>query len=379
MRNSCIPQNSPSKEKKDTMFTDMYPDTWIIGEKEFRKKQLRRALFREFISAFEEMSVFPKALQEKLIQEIPFSSFEKVKHLQGEETEKILFRLTDGKQAEAVLMKHKGRNTVCVSSQVGCAANCSFCSTGALGFTRHLTDREIVEQVLFFARSLKKKWQEENSEKKWNLETTPPEYRVRNIVFMGMGEPLLNFENVKKALEIFESPEGMNLGVRHITISTVGIAAHIPQLLSLERLPNLAVSLHAATDELRGQIVPMNKGFPLKKLFAALDEYTEKTGRRIFYEWTVLREVNDTKEQMEALGELLQHRSAHVNFIPWNPGPSREKYRKPSMDHIRKMQDFLQKNYNIPSTIRALYGDDIAGACGQLAAQEKESETHSNS
>lgn len=348
----------------------MFSDSWITGEKDFRKKQLRRALFREFIGSFEEMTVFPKDLRERLSQEIPFSVFQSVKHFSGEETEKILFRLLDGKQAEAVLMKHKGRNTVCVSSQVGCAANCSFCSTGALGFTRHLSDREIVEQVLFFARLLKQRWQAEHPGKKWNLDTTPPEYRVRNIVFMGMGEPLLNFENVKKALEIFESPEGMNLGVRHITLSTVGIAANIPNLLSLERLPNLAVSLHAATDELREQIVPMNKGFPLKKLFAALDEYTNKTGRRIFYEWTVLRGVNDTKEQMEALGELLKNRSAHVNFIPWNPGPSREKYRKPSLDHIRKMQEFLQEHYHIASTIRALYGDDIAGACGQLAARE---------
>ncbi len=348
----------------------MYPVSWLDGEPRFREKQLCHALFREFVGSFDEISVFPKELKEKLAANIPFESFRIVSHRESPDTEKILVEFADGKRAEAVLMKHAGRNTVCVSSQVGCAADCSFCSTGKLGFTRHLTDREIVEQALAFCRILKQRWQEKNPGAKWNLATVEPEYRVRNIVFMGMGEPLLNFTNVAKAIEIFEAPEAMNLGVRHITVSTVGIAANIPKFLQLPRLPNLAVSLHAATDELRDQIVPTNKGFPLDKLFAALDEFVAKTGRRIFYEWTVLPGVNDTMEQMDALGELLKGRSAHVNFIPWNPGPSRIKYTKPNTRDVRELQEYLEKHYNITSTIRAIYGQKMGGACGQLAARE---------
>ena len=348
----------------------MYCSDWLDGEPKFRQKQLAHALFKEFVSSFDEITVFPKELRERLSAEVPFDSFTVKSHRESPDTEKILIEFRDGKRAEAVLMKHEGRNTVCVSSQVGCAADCSFCSTGKLGFTRHLTDREIAEQALWFSRLLKRRWQEQHPDEKWNLATAEPQYRVRNIVFMGMGEPLLNFANVAKAIEIFESPEAMNLGVRHITVSTVGIAANIPKFLQLPRLPNLAVSLHAATDELRDQIVPTNKGFPLAKLFAALDEFVAKTGRRIFYEWTVLPGVNDTKEQMDALGELLQGRSAHVNFIPWNPGPSRIRYTKPRTQDVRQLQTYLEDKYGITSTIRAIYGQKMGGACGQLAARE---------
>ncbi len=348
----------------------MYCDSWLSDEPQFRTKQLRHALFKEFVGSFDEITVFSKKQRDTLKKDTPFRSFEVISHKASPDTEKILIKFPDGKRAEAVLMKHSGRNTVCVSSQVGCAADCSFCSTGNLGFTRHLTDREIVEQALFFAQELKTRWQKNNPNKKWNIALAEPEFRIRNIVFMGMGEPLLNFENVAKAIEIFESPEAMNMGVRHITLSTVGIAVNIPKFLQLPRLPNLAVSLHAATDEVRDQIVPMNKGFSLKKLFSALDTFEQKTGRRIFYEWTVLPGVNDTKEQMDALGNLLKHRNAHMNFIPWNPGPSRIKYTKPDISSIRNMQQYLEKNYGITSTIRAIYGQDMGGACGQLAGRE---------
>lgn len=348
----------------------MYCDTWLSGEKDFRKKQLRHALFKEFVSGFDEISVFPKDLRKNLKNEVDFCSCKILSHKQSPDTEKLLIEFTDGKKVETVLMKHAGRNTVCVSSQVGCAADCSFCSTGKLGFTRHLTDQEIVDQLLLFARILKERWQEKNPNEKWKIATVEPEFRIRNMVFMGMGEPLLNFSNVTKAIEIFESPEAMNMGVRHITVSTVGIAANIPKFLELPRLPNLAVSLHAATDEVRDQIVPTNKGFPLEKLFKALDEFVEKTGRRVFYEWTVLPGVNNTKQQMDELGKLLEKRSAHVNFIPWNPGPSRIKYTKPNIPDVRKMQKYIEEKYGITSTVRAIYGQDMGGACGQLAGRE---------
>lgn len=347
----------------------MYCDTWLEGKSNFRKKQLRHALFKEFVSSFDEITVFSKELREKLKEEQHFEIYTILSHRKSADTEKVLLKMKDEKKVEAVLMKHKGRNTVCVSSQVGCAADCSFCSTGKLGFTRHLSDREIIEQALCFARILKKRWHEKHPGEKFNIATVEPEYRIRNIVFMGMGEPLLNFSHVAKAIEAFESPEAMNLGVRHITVSTVGIAVNVPKFLELPRLPNLAVSLHAATNEVRDQIVPTNKGFNLEKLFAALDEFTRKTGRRVFYEWTVLPGVNDTKEQMDALGRLLEHRNAHVNFIPWNPGPSRIKYTKPNTPDIRTMQQYLEKNYGITSTIRAIYGQEMGGACGQLAGR----------
>lgn len=350
----------------------MYCDDFLPDEKNFRKKQLRHALFSELVQSFDDITPFSKDLRQKLNENTPFSTFTVKKHIITDDTEKVLMEFSDGKKAEAVLMKHPGRRTVCVSSQVGCAANCSFCSTGAMGFTRNITDREIVEQVLFFARSLKKRWHEEYPEEKWSITNPDPDYRIRNIVFMGMGEPLHNFENVSSAIEVFAEAEGMNLGMRRITISTVGIAKNIPKLLALPKLPHLAVSLHAATDELRDEIVPTNRGFPLEKLMESLDLFTEKSGRRIFYEWTVLRGVNDTPEQMEALGKLLGGRDAHVNFIPWNPGPSRIKYRKPSIDHIRKMQTFLKDKYGVVSTIRATYGQEFGAACGQLAGGKTE-------
>lgn len=349
----------------------MYFDDLLSGEKEFRRKQLAHALFKEFVSDWDEITVFPKELRGKLHTE-KFCILHKKKDFLGEATEKVLFETHDGKRIETVLMKHAGRNTLCISCQVGCAANCAFCATGALGFSRNLSAREIVEQFLVFARILKQRFLEKFPKEKWSLEKCPPEFRIRNIVFMGMGEPLNNWKNVAEALEIFASEQYLNLGARHITVSTVGIARNIPKLLALPKLPNLAVSLHAATDELRSEIIPTNRGFPLKELFTYLDQFVEKTGRRIFYEWTVLRGINDTFEQMDALGKLLIGRSAHVNFIPVNPGPSRIKYHKPSMDRIRQMQKYLLEKYGVVSTVRALYGNDVDGACGQLAAAEKE-------
>lgn len=347
----------------------MYSDTLLSGQPAFRQKQLRHALFNEFVSNFSEMTTFPKELREELAKE-SFLSFQVLRHHEGEEVEKVLIELSDGKKVEAVLMKHKGRNTFCVSSQVGCACDCSFCSTGALGFTRNLSEREIVEQVLYFARVLKKRWQEQHPGEKWNRETVGPEFVIRNVVFMGMGEPLLNLENVRAAVHTMAAPEGLNLGRRRITVSTVGIVPGIEDMLSWPEIPNLALSLHAATNALREEIVPMTKPYPLPKLFAALDAFSQKSGKRIFYEWAVLRGVNDTTEQMDALGELLEKRSAHMNFIPYNPGPSRISYKRPSIDHVRKMQEHLEKHYGVPSTIRTSYGDKIAGACGQLAAGE---------
>lgn len=350
----------------------MYLDDILPDEKNYRKTQLKKAIFSEFVESFDDITVFPKELREKLTTEVPFSSFKVLSHKKTGDTEKILIEFTDGKKAEAVLMRHPGRRTVCVSCQVGCAANCSFCSTGALGFTRHLSDREIIEQVLFFSRQLKREWQKNHPGEKWSVTKASPEYRVRNVVFMGMGEPLQNFDNVSEAIKAFGSPEGFNLSMRRVTVSTVGIAKNVQKLLDFPQPPNLAVSLHAATDELRSEIVPTNMGFPLKELFEALDAYSKKTKNRIFYEWTVLRDINDTDEQTHALGELLQRRNAHVNFIPWNPGPSRIKYRKPSIDHIRRMQKILDEEYGVKSTIRATYGDEVGAACGQLAAGKTE-------
>ncbi len=348
----------------------MYFDFFLDGEKNFRKKQLSHALFREFAESWDEMTVFPQEMRKKLAEN-DFCLLRKKRHFEREETEKILFETHDGKKIETVLMKHSGRNTLCVSCQVGCAANCAFCATGALGFSRNLSAREIVEQFLIFSQILKSRFLKKNPSEKWSLEKSPPEFRIRNVVFMGMGEPLNNWTNVAEAVEIFSDENFLNLGARHITISTVGIAKNIPKLLALKKIPNLAVSLHAATDDLRSEIVPTNHGFPLEELFRYLDQFVEKTGRRVFYEWTILRGVNDTKEQMDALGKLLRGRLAHVNFIPVNPGPSRVIYERPSNDQVRQMQNYLLEKYGVVSTIRALYGDDMAGACGQLAGKEE--------
>ena len=262
-------------------------------------------------------------------------------------TEKFLLEMEDGQAIETVLMRYPGRATVCVSTQVGCALGCVFCATGQMGFERHLRPGEIVIQVLHVVSVLK---QEGAS--------------LRNVVLMGMGEPLHNFDSVMAAVEILTDDAGMAIGPRHITLSTVGLPPAIRRLTDEERPVNLAVSLHAATDEERSKLVPLNRRWPLAELIAACRYYTEKRGRRIFFEWALINGENDGIEQAQSVGRLLQGLDSHVNLIPLNPTGGYSG--APSDDaRIKRFQKILAE-FGLPSTVRQRRGIDIGAGCGQL-------------
>jgi len=358
------------------MFSKYLEET---GQKKFRINQVNHAIFRDLVSHFSEITTLSENLRKDLEENQVFSVLQKIKHVKSKDTEKILFKTEDGKFIESVLMRHKGRKTACISSQIGCPAGCVFCATGKMGIIRNLTDREIYEQVLYWNRVLKDEYFEECEKKgetpKWNGKNPPHEARVRNIVFMGMGEPMFNYENVISAIKILNDDKKFGIGVRHITLSTVGIAPGIEKLLEEGLLINLAFSLHAATNELRDKLVPMNKTYNLDVLMPILDKYTKKTGRRIFYEYVVLKGKNDRPEDAHDLGKLLQHRMAHLNFIPYNVNPEcGDDLITPDEPEMRIMQNILLNEYDVPSTIRMTMGDDVDAACGQLANKEDKPE-----
>lgn len=349
------------------MFSDYLKN---IGQKQFRTDQIHHAIFRDLVLSFDEITTLSSDLREQLKSEQSFSVLQKIKHLKTDDTEKILFKTEDGHFIESVLMRHKNRKTACISSQVGCPAGCVFCATGKMGIKRNLTAREIYEQVLYWNRLLKEEYLE-LGEGKWNGKNPPHDARVRNIVFMGMGEPLFNYENVIEAIKVLNDDKKFGIGVRHITVSTVGILPGIQKLMSENLTVNLAFSLHAGTEELRNKLVPMNKTYPLKDLMPVLDQYTKKTNRRIFYEYVVLKGLNDHDQHAHDLGKLLQHRLAHLNFIPYNVNPEcGEELKKPEENRMRALQKILMDKYDIPSTIRMTMGDEMAAACGQLANKE---------
>ena len=267
-------------------------------------------------------------------------------------TRKYLLGLADGERIETVLMRYTGRATACVSSQVGCAMGCVFCATGQMGYRRHLSAGEIVSQAVHVARALAR---------------GPGHSRLRNMVFMGMGEPLHNYDAVMKASDILRDPSGMSLGSGRITLSTVGVVPGIRRMVE-ERSPiHLAVSLHAATQEERLALVPAAKKWPLDELMEACRHFCATLGRRIFFEWTLIEGKNDSEEHAHAVGRLIRGMPAQVNLIPLNPtsgyaeGPAR-------LEAARRFQHVLSETYALPSTIRQRRGIDIAAGCGQLAS-----------
>ncbi|MCP5529155.1 MAG: 23S rRNA (adenine(2503)-C(2))-methyltransferase RlmN [Opitutaceae bacterium] len=270
-------------------------------------------------------------------------------------TRKYLLGLHDDERIETVLMRFTGRVTACISSQVGCAMGCVFCATGQMGYTRHLTVGEIVAQAVHVQRTLRA----EN-------------HRLRNIVLMGMGEPLHNFDAVMKAIDICTDGTGLGLAADRITLSTVGVVPGILRLAREQRKAfHLAVSLHAATQAERAAIVPAARKWPLDELMAACRTYSETTGRRIFYEWTLIEGKNDSPEHARAVGRLLDDLPAQVNLIPLNPTQGYDGTPTRS-EAARKFQDVLIHEFGIPSTVRQRRGIDIAAGCGQLAVAEKQ-------
>lgn len=322
-------------------------------------------IYHDGTGAFGAMAEVPARLRSRLEQEISLARPVVVSELHSTDgfTRKYLLGLSDGRRIETVLMRFTGRVTACVSSQAGCAMGCGFCATGQAGFARHLTPGEIVAQVLHVRRAL--------SPPVAGIAEPGPaaadQDRLRNVVLMGMGEPLHNYDAVMKAVEILRDPNGPAIGVRRITLSTVGVIPGILRLAGEPNPPHLAVSLHAATQAERAALVPVAARWPLDELMAACRHYSEKQRRRIFFEWTLIAGRNDTAEQAHAVGRLLQGMPAQVNLIPLNPTAG---YEGAPSDRTaaRRFQDILA-GHGLPSTVRQRRGIDIAAGCGQLAAR----------
>lgn len=310
-------------------------------------RQLRRWLIVGRAEAFHAMTDLPKALRQKLEEEFtPFSTTISCHQKAADGTHKLLLRLEDGHHVECVLLQEEDRRTVCISTQVGCGMGCVFCASGLNGVVRNLQSHEILEQFIRLRNLL------------------PPDERLTHVVVMGMGEPLANLDNLLEALEIVGAKDGMDVGARHITISTVGLPAKIRRLADLGKQYHLAVSLHAPNDVLRTQIVPTNEKVGLTDILAASDYFFQKTKRQVTFEYVLLSGVNDRPGDARALARLLRGRHAHVNLIPFNEVEGLP-YRMPSPADLRTFIDVLERA-GLSVKVRKRKGSEIDAACGQL-------------
>ena len=324
--------------------------TW--REPRYRAKQIWEWLYRHLVTDVTEMTSLPKALRERLADETRLSVprvLARQESFDGE-TRKDLLEFEDGHTVEVVLMRYIERRSACISTQVGCAVGCQFCATGQMGFQRNLTCGEIVAQVLHLAREL-----------------NAQDQRLTNVVLMGMGEPLLNYNHTLAAIRTLIHPDGFQMGQRRITLSTAGIAPGIRRFADEGLQVNLAVSLHAATDALRNELMPINRKHNLNELFAAIGDYLTKTNRRVTFEWVLIDGVNDTVEQAEALAARTAGMLVHVNLIPLNPTAGYPG--QPSSDeHIEAFTQILERRH-VPFSLRLRRGIDIQAGCGQLRAR----------
>lgn len=343
-----------------------------LGQPSYRAKQIWRSLYFEIRESFDDMTSLPAGLREELKSRFVISPLENVYYLNSKDgsTDKALFRLPDGELIETVLMRYepdghrKVRRTVCVSTQAGCALGCTFCATGQQGFRRQLTVGEIVSQVVFIERIARAEDEEQIGR---GTRTKGERQGVTNVVFMGMGEPLANYDNSLAAIRTLNDDQGLHIGARHITVSTVGLVPQILKLAKEDIQINLAVSLHAPDNETRSETMPVNRRYPIEQLIEACKKYVEKTNRRIFFEYVLLHGQNDSVAHADALGKLLKGMLCHVNLIPVNPtedGP----FKRPAQEHRSAFQKKLRE-YGVPSTIRMEKGIDINAGCGQLRAR----------
>jgi 23S rRNA (adenine2503-C2)-methyltransferase len=327
---------SMSREELSQLFRE-------LGEPQFRAKQVFQWLHRG-VEDFDEMTNVPKSLREKLrentVLTVPRVERKQTSRLDG--TIKYLWRLSDGNCIESVLMRYKHGNTLCVSCEVGCRMGCAFCASTLGGLVRRLTAGEILDQVIF-------------AQKDSGLS-------VNNIVMMGIGEPLDNFDNVLRFLRLVNDPEGLNIGMRHISLSTCGLVQGIDRLAELDLQLTLSVSLHAPVDEVRSRIMPVNRAVGVERLMESCRSYFKRTGRRISYEYAMIDGVNDSDEMADALARLLRGQSAHVNLIPLNN--VEESPLKPSR-RVRPFQQRLEAQ-GLTCTVRRKLGSDIDASCGQL-------------
>lgn len=322
-----------------------------IGQKGFKGRQLFKWLYNSLQFDFNQMTDLSFKLRNKLSEQYCFAGLDAANVSTSEDgTEKYLFRLSDGKHIETVLIPEKGKRTVCVSSQVGCPLDCKFCATGKMGFSRDLSAGEIVGQLLF----LKEKYGEE---------------AFHNIVFMGMGEPLLNFENLIRSIEIISSEIGIALSAKRITVSTVGIAPQIYALADSGLKVKLAISLNAATDQKRQQLMPVARTYDLSKLMKAATYFARKRNKRVTFEYILFKGFNDSEQDAAALANLIRGIPCKINVLAYNPVKSLP-YNRPSDGEVDEFGGFLYPR--APAvTIRKSRGLDIDAACGQLAAKSQ--------
>ena len=338
------------------------------GEPRFRVDQVWGWLYRSLVSDFEEMANLPKALRARLAAEADLGLLSVLSEQESPsgQTRKVLYRLRDGHTIESVLMHYYDRRTACISSQVGCGMGCTFCATGQGGLVRNLSAGEIVAQVIHLAREIREAQIERAEERGSRAQL--PEHPVTHVVLMGMGEPLANYAATWQAIETLTDERGYHLGARRITLSTVGLVPGIRRLAD-EGLPiNLAVSLHAPDDELRDQLVPVNRRYPLGELMAAVREYAEETNRRVTFEYALISGVNDAVQNAQQLAALLHGLPCHVNLIPLNPTPGTDLHPSPR-EQVNAFQSALA-GAGIPTTVRLRRGISIEAGCGQLRQRQ---------
>lgn len=318
----------------------------LSAEPGFRIKQIERSIYKDFSENWNEFTGLPLFLREALKKEIDLT-INGIMHQSGDSGSiKALIKLEDGIVVETVLMLHKDkRNTICVSSQAGCAVGCKFCKTGELGFKRNLSAEEIIAQVLFFSRYLKTIGK-----------------RITNVVFMGMGEPFLNYDNFLNSVKILNDENKFNIGQRKISVSTCGITEKIKMLADVNLQINLAVSLNAPNDKIRMEIMPIAKKYPINELLSSVRYYIEKTNRRVMLEYVLLKDINDLPENAEELSKKIRGLLCFVNLIPFN---GEDNNKRPLEKRIKEFKKILAQN-KTPFTQRYRFGDDINAACGQL-------------
>ena len=342
-------------EKKSIYSLDIQDwQNWLQEQKQpkFRANQIFDWLFKKRVTSIDEMSNLPKDLKGLMQESFDVTTLkERKKQVASDGTTKFLFELSDGDLIETVLMRHKYGCSVCVTTQVGCRIGCKFCASTLSGLKRNLQAGEIVAQVLRVQQYL-----DESQE------------RVSHIVVMGIGEPFENYENLTKFIEIINSEKGLNIGSRHITVSTSGIVPKIYNFADQHPQVSFAVSLHAPTDELRTQLMPINRAYPLEKLMEAVKYYIKQTNRRITFEYGLIKNVNDAVECANQLADLVGRLNCHINLIPVNYVPERGFDRTP-IEHIEKFEQTLKKR-GVNVTVRRELGSDIDAACGQLRAKE---------
>ena len=345
------------KNIKDFNLIDLQSEMESIGEKKFRAEQIFKWLFVEKVKSFDEMTNLSLELREKLKQNYDICNFSIVRKLVSKDgTIKYLFGLDDGNAIESVLMEYHFGKSVCVSTQIGCKMGCKFCASTGIKFVRSLSAGEIVEQIIAI--------EQDTGEK------------VSNVVFMGIGEPMDNFDNVIKAIEILNNPKGLNIGARHISVSTSGIVPKIYEFADKNIQCTLSISLHSADNDVRSQMMPINNAYNIQELMKACRYYIEKTNKRISFEYALAKDNNDNLKDAQKLVDLLDGMLCHVNLIPINKIENGN-YSKSSMENIIKFRDYLN-DHGITATIRRELGADINAACGQLRRQNLKNEENNN-